>query len=363
MTELYAVILAGGSGTRFWPASRRLQPKQLLPIAPGSTRSLIAETVRRLEPLCAREAILVATGSHLLDATRAALPQLPDSSFLGEPLARNTAACIGWATSIIQRRSPDAVVMVLPSDQHIANELAFRQTLERAVDSARSGAITTIGIEPTRPETGYGYIEAGDAVAPGVERVVRFVEKPDRARAEQYLASGRYLWNSGMFFFRASGMRAAIERHMPALATGLRALDAASRGSAEHELAETARVFSELPSVSIDYGVMEKESELRVVRGNFGWSDLGSWQSAWELSPKDQAGNAGSPGAVFVDARNNLVSDSRKNAAEQTIALLGLEDVCVIATDDALLVMPKNRSEDVRLVVEALKERGHGNKL
>lgn len=362
MVEVYAVVLAGGSGTRFWPASRRHRPKQLLSLIPSVEQSLIAATVERLGALCPPERILIATGRHLLEATQQALPELPASSFLGEPVARNTAACIGWATAVVQRRSPNAVVMVLPSDHHVTDVPAFQATLQRAIEAASQGFITTVGIQPTRAETGYGYIEAGEEALPGgVRWVSRFVEKPDRLRAEQYLASGRHYWNSGMFFYGAAHMREAIERHLPELARGLDRLDRAE-GTGD-AAAELTSVFEALPSISIDYGVMEKESRLCVVPASFGWNDLGSWFSAWELADKDGAGNAAPPSAVFVDARGNLVCDLRRDAATQTVALVGIQDACVIVTDDSLLILAKDRCEDVRHVVEALRQRGLTQKL
>ncbi len=306
---------------------------------------------------------MIATGEHLLGATRRALPWLPDEAFLGEPVARNTAPCIGWASAVAARRDPDAVVMVLPSDHHIGDVPAFRAAIERAVASAESGPITTIGIEPTRPETGYGYIEAGESVGDGVRRVARFVEKPDRPRAEEYLQSGRYFWNSGMFFFRARVMLDAIEEHMPALSAGLSRIEQAALRGPDAERAETRAVFESAESVSIDYGIMEKETDLRVVPGSFGWSDLGSWQSAWELSDKDADGNAAPASAVLCDAHGNLVRDLRSGGDRRIVALVGVENLCVIETDDALLVIPRERAQDVRLAVAALSARGDKDKL
>lgn len=348
--RLFSVILAGGSGTRFWPASRRMRPKQLLDIGP-SAGSLIAATVRRVSSLCPPERTLIATGVHLLDKTREALDWLPDSSFLGEPIARNTAPCIAWASSVAWQRDPEAVVMVLPSDQHIADEPAFLRALETAVQSAATGTITTIGIQPTRPETGFGYLEAGAELSPGVLRVQRFVEKPDRPRAEEYLKSGRHFWNSGMFFFQAKVLLERVERFLPEVSAGLAQIRAAGPGQVG---AETAKAFEGFPSVSIDYGVMEKSDDLAVVPASFGWSDLGSWESAWELGDKDANQNVVPESAVCVDAKRNLV----RTASDRVVALCGVDDLCVIETDDAILVIPRERSQDVKKIVEALEAKG-----
>ncbi len=357
LPHVYTVILAGGSGTRFWPASRRLLPKQLLAIGPDPSQSLIAGTVRRVEAFCPAERVLIATGAHLLSGTRQVLHWLPEQSFLGEPFARNTAPCIGWASLVAARRDPNAIVMVLPSDHHIAAQDRFEAALGAALDSASKGIITTIGIAPNRPETGYGYIEAGEPVNESVRRVKRFVEKPDRKRAEEYVASGSYFWNSGMFFFRAETMLAQIKQHMPELADGLERINRAAEQGAGEEQNVTREVFESTPSVSIDYGVMEKTSPLHVVPAEFGWSDLGSWESAWELGVKDEAGNTRDLSALYVDAERNLVRDLRTSGSGRVVALVGVNDLCVIETDDALLVIPRDRAQDVRLVVDALKEK------
>ncbi|MEM1031559.1 MAG: sugar phosphate nucleotidyltransferase [Myxococcota bacterium] len=359
--HVYAVVLAGGSGTRFWPASRAARPKQLQPLAPSSDQPLIADTVRRLEGLCGRERIVIATGAHLLPATREALPTLAADAFFGEPVARNTAPCIGWVTRALARRDPDAVVVVVPSDQHVKDEARFLDALQSAVRSARTGPITTIGIEPSRPETGFGYIEMGEAAEHGARRVRRFVEKPDRATAERYLADGRFVWNAGIFVFRAQTMIDAIATHLPALSAGLDAIDAGGATGTPGWVEATARVFPTLPAVSIDHGVAEKTRPLHVVPATFGWSDLGSWETAWELADKDDAGNASPDTAVLVDARNNLVCDL--SARRPTVALVGVEDLCVVHTDDAVLVMPRDRAQAVREVVAALRERGRDDLL
>ncbi len=358
----HAVILAGGSGTRFWPASRKARPKQLLPLGPGDA-PLIAATVDRIRPLVGDERVLIATGRALVAATRAALPTLAESAFLGEPRAKNTAACIGWATAIVHRRDPEAIVMVLPSDHHVEDVEGFRRVVTTALEAARSGAIVTVGIEPTRPDTGYGYIELGDVVSEGVRRGVSFREKPNRETAEGYVSSGRYVWNGGMFFFKASRMLEEIERHVPELASGIARIEAAARRGAAEELAETERVFETVPSVSIDVAVMEKVDRLEVVPASVGWTDIGSWESAWELGVKDAAGNAVHGDAIVVDAANNLFYDVTRDGKGRIVAALGVNDLCVVQTDDAILIIPRDRSQDVRAIVTELEKRGLKDKL
>ncbi len=356
---LFAVILAGGSGTRFWPASRRLRPKQLLPLGPCAPDSLIGSTVARLSGLVDTNRILVATGAHLVDATRKELSQLPASAFLAEPMARNTAPCIGWAASVIARTDPEAIVCVLPSDQHAVDAEGFRAALAKAAEAAAGGAITTIGIIPTRPDTGYGYIQRSQEKTPGVFEVARFVEKPDRATAEAYVESGDYYWNAGIFVFRARDMLTAFQKHLPDMAAGLERLNAAAAEGEASERAAVEEFFGSCQSVSVDYGIMEKEAVLNVVPAEFGWSDLGSWESSWDLSGKDAAGNAVPPTTVLVDAKNNLVEDLRTSSgSKRVIALVGVEGLCVVETDDALLIMPTERSQDVREVVATLKNSG-----
>jgi mannose-1-phosphate guanylyltransferase len=365
LPSVYALILAGGAGTRFWPASRAHRPKQLLPLLGGEP--LLVETVRRILPLAGGfERVLVASGRHLAVSTAAALGELPRENLLIEPVPRNTAPCIAWAAARVARADPDAVLMVLPSDHHITDVEGFRAVLAAAVTSAAGGTITTVGIRPTHPETGYGYIElaegaslAGLAPLP----VRRFVEKPDRARAEAFLASGRYLWNAGMFFFRARDMMAALRAHQPALHDGVLEIAASGEPGGDAEGAALDRLFPGLPAVSIDHGVMEHHGSLAVISGDFGWSDLGSWQSAWELAGKDEQGNGAPAGTILVDARNNQVVDLRTpGATKRVIALVGVEDLVVVETDDALLVVPRSRAQDVKLVVDQLKARGDGER-
>jgi mannose-1-phosphate guanylyltransferase len=333
-----------------------MRPKQLLPLAGASDEPLIAATLRRLLPLVPPDRVWVATGTRLVEATAAALPSVPRSHFLAEPVARNTAPCIGWASATIAREDPDAVVAVLPADHYIGDEPAFHAVLSRALEVAAKGWLTTVGIVPTRPETGYGYIEVGESIGDRVHAVRRFVEKPTRDRAEAFVAGGQHLWNAGMFFFQASVMREAIAAHLPALAEGVSRIDeAASQGN---ETAVLAEVFPTLPSISIDHGVMEKASRIAVVPGSFGWNDVGSWQVTWEMSEHDASGNAVPKGSVVIDSHNNLVKDTSEAASRKRWALVGVSDLVIVETDDAVLVIPRERAQDVRHVVDALQASG-----
>ena len=352
MANSYAVIMAGGSGTRFWPASRRARPKQLLPLAPGDDRSLLRATVERIRPLVPVERIYVVPSAALAEATAAELSELPRENVLAEPVGRNTAPCVGWAAATVRRRDPEGVMMVLPADHHIGDPEGYRAVLEKGLEAAGEGALVTVGIEPTRPETGYGYLEVGEALESGVHRARRFVEKPNRQRAEQFLAAGDFLWNSGMFFFRADSILGAIDAHLPGLAAALGEFDeAAARGE---EATLVASRYAELPAVSIDHGVMEKADEVLVVPGSFGWSDLGSWTTAWELADKDEDDNALLAEAVAVDASGCYVSAPEG----KLVALVGVQDLVVVDTPDALLVVPRERAQEVRAVVARLKAEG-----
>ncbi|HZO15161.1 MAG TPA: mannose-1-phosphate guanylyltransferase, partial [Polyangiaceae bacterium] len=349
----YALIMAGGAGTRFWPASRKHRPKQLLALA--GEEVLLRQTIDRILPICGMERIYIATGQHLVDATLAAVPHLEHANLLIEPVGRNTAPCIGWAAAHVARRDPDAVIMVLPSDHHITDVERFRDKLELSVEHARTGVITTIGVRPTRPETGYGYIEAAPGPGP-VHDVLRFIEKPDLETAKTFLELGTFYWNAGMFFFRAGDMLAAIAEHLPALSEGLRELDRAA--AADREAEEVARLFPEFPAISIDTGVIEKMGQLAVVPGDFGWSDIGSWLAAAELATRDDDANSAPQGSVLVASAGNYVVDMRGSSKKRVIALVGVCDLVIVETDDALLVAHRDASQRVRDVVGVLGERG-----
>jgi mannose-1-phosphate guanylyltransferase len=356
MDKSFAVIMAGGVGARFWPASRKARPKQLLDLAGGGT-TMIAATLARIAPAIPADRVLVVTGRVTAAAVRAALPAVPPANVLAEPVGRNTAPCIGWAALHARRRDPAAVLAVLPSDHLIGKPAAFLAALRTAVAAAREGALVTCGVAPDRPETGFGYVELGEPVADGVRRVARFVEKPDLETAKGYLASGRFVWNSGMFFFSAARVLDEIARQMPELARGLEAIDAGI--AAGDEAAVVERVFPTLPAQSIDYGVMERAAGIACVPAEIGWSDLGSWAAAHDHSAKDAAGNAFGADVVAVGSRGCLVRAPR----ERLVALVGVEDLVVVDTGDALLVCRKDRAQDVKPVLDELKRRGRGDLL
>jgi len=354
MGEVYTVIMAGGSGTRFWPQSRKARPKQFLPLGPDGVTPLLTATAERLGDLCPIARTLVVTRADLADATREALPGLPVENILLEPAGRNTAPCVAWATATIQRRDPEAVVVVLAADAYIANPAAFVAALSTAVEAARAGVIVTLGIRPTRPETGYGYLRVGAALAAGpagVSQVAAFVEKPDAARAAAFVADGRHLWNAGIFVFRADVMRAAVQTFLPAVSDALKVFDAAAMVGTEASVVDT--LYPTLPNISVDYGVMERVEAVAVVPVDCGWSDVGSWQAAWELGAKDAKDNVDRThegAAVFLDASGNVAMAP----AGKVVTLLGVHDLVVVDTPDALLVMPRDRAQDVKAIVDAL---------
>jgi mannose-1-phosphate guanylyltransferase len=351
MQEAFAVIMAGGSGTRFWPLSRSAWPKQFLPLG-GSSESLLQATVRRISGLVKPENIYVVTSEVHADATAEQLKALPRDNILAEPIGRNTAPCVGWAALRIHERRPDAVMAVLPSDPQIEDEPGYLETVRRAMHAAEKGSLVTIGIRPTRPETGYGYVEVGESRQEGVLQVRRFVEKPDLAKAQGFVAAGNYLWNSGMFFFRADVILQAIARLLPDLSAALERCRQAARQGREAE--QIRREYPALKPISIDYGVMERAEDILVAPGSFGWHDIGSWTTAWELADKDGRENCAIGESVLIDADRCYV----RGRPGKVIALVGVSDLVVVDTPDALLVMPRERAQQVKQVVEQLKERG-----
>jgi mannose-1-phosphate guanylyltransferase len=352
--ELYAVIMAGGQGTRFWPRSRRKRPKQLLNIVGETT--MLEQTVARINPLIPFERILVVAGEAYRDILEASLPQLPADNFLYEPVGRNTAACVAWAALWVQQRAPEGIMAVLPADHLFRDPAEFLRILNTAAVVAQPlNRLVTIGIQPTHPETGYGYIQVTDehlqADGRDVFRVERFVEKPSREKAEEFLTDGRYLWNSGMFIWRSDAILREIRRYLPQLARGLEPMAAAMASS--RLTAVVTEVYPSLPSVSIDVGVMERAEDVWVIPGNFGWSDVGSWRALSELLPVDGQGNV-----VVGEQRGMETSGCFIYSPKKLVATIGIRDLVVIETDDVLLICPKERDQEVRKLVELLEREG-----
>ena len=348
MNELLPVILSGGSGTRLWPLSREAYPKQFLPLAGELT--MLQATWQRVAPIAGRAPLVVANEEHRFVAADqlhqvGARPQ----AILLEPVGRNTAPAIAVAALEAIRDGEDAVLLVLPSDHVVRDEAAFRNAVMQAVPAASAGKLVTFGIVPGGPETGYGYIKA--ATGTGVRAVERFVEKPDLATAQAYVASGEYFWNSGMFLFKASRYLDELQKLNPAI------LEAARRawGQARRDM-DFVRLdkeaFAAVPSDSIDYAVMEKTANAALVPLDAGWSDVGSWTALREVSPQDADGNAHHGDVIAVDCRNTYAY------GERLIALVGLDDVIVVETPDAVLVGNGQRMQEVKEVVARIKRDG-----
>lgn len=340
--DVRAVILAGGSGTRLWPLSRMQAPKQFLRLAGDET--LLDATVSRLRPLVDDAQVLVVTSEEL--AKGEAYHLLTRYESLLEPVARNTAPAIGIAALHCLAQGGDPVMVVLPADHLIREVPAFQVALGIAIEAAREGKLVTFGIRPTSPETGFGYIRAG--TGDGVRKVRAFHEKPDRVSAERFLAAGEYYWNSGMFVWRASAILHAIRAHLPELGETLARIEAGTGGLQ----ASIKRHFALAPSISIDSGVLEKSDEVFMVPGRFGWSDVGSWDAVYDVAEKDAQQNVLQGNVVQIDCRNALLrSESR------LIAAVGVEDIAVVETPDAILVSRRGESQNVRKVVEELVRR------
>jgi mannose-1-phosphate guanylyltransferase len=339
---LWAVVLAGGSGTRFWPLSREKRPKQMLALT--GRRALVAETVERLSPLVAPDRVRISCGRPHLRALQRLLPELPAGAFIVEPAPRNTGPAAALAAAVLRREDPDATILLLPSDHHVAQPDAFRAALASAAELAARGHIATLGLRPTRPETGYGYIERGepldDAAGRATYRAARFVEKPPYERAVEMVAQGSYLWNAGIFAFRADALLGEMERHFP---------DAA-RAAARRV---PGRAYAALQSISLDYAIAERSDKVAVVPAAFGWSDVGSFASLPEVRAGDVDGNVFEGRALLLGSRDCVVL-----AGDRPVAVVGATGLVVVDAGDALLVVPRERAQDVRKVSQALREMG-----
>ena len=352
---MYAVIMAGGRGTRFWPRSREKKPKHLLDII--SEKTIIQETVCRIKTLITPDNILVVTGKKHARALMKQLPEIPSRNIIIEPEGKNTAACIGLAALHIQKMVSDDIMIVLPSDHAIADSRKFLEVLKAAANVAgQDDGLVTIGIKPSSIQTGFGYIEQAESfqhiAKEEVFRVKSIREKPDFQQAEQFVQSGNFYWNSGMFIWKASTILKEIAHWLPDLYAGLMKINEAL--GTPDEMAVVHRVYRKLASISIDYGVMEKADNVFMLRGDFGWSDVGSWDALWEISAKDNNGNVLTSGShvIIEGTEGSLVYSPQK-----LVALVGVKDLIIVETKDALLICKKGCSQNVKKVVDTLEEK------
>jgi mannose-1-phosphate guanylyltransferase len=356
MAQTFAVIMAGGVGTRFWPRSREKSPKQFLEILGEGT--MIENSLARLQPLVEPKNAFVVTNRLQAELLEKLVPTMVKENILAEPLGRNTAACIGLAALWIQRIDPNGLMVVSPADHIVRNTEEFLRILRLAVEVAeKKDALVTIGIKPTHPETGYGYIQSTEEEidrneyrAQGVYRVKTFAEKPNLETAERFLKSGDFYWNSGIFIWKAGTILREIELHLPDLHEQLEEIKKNIGTPAYEQTLE--RSYRIIRSISVDYGVMEKAGNVFVVKGDFGWSDVGSWDEVVRLSPKDADGNSTKGRVIVHDSKNNYV-----DAGNRVVATIGIEDLIVIAADDAVVVCKKGRSQEVKEVVDFIRRK------
>ncbi|MGC4117497.1 MAG: sugar phosphate nucleotidyltransferase [Myxococcales bacterium] len=351
--------MAGGSGTRFWPLSRKSRPKQLLSLTgEGPLLSLTAGRVGPLAPLA--QTYVVCGKAHAATA-RKLLKGMPAKNVLVEPAARNTAPAVALAAAVVARKDPAGILIVLPSDQYVRDTAGFRKALKAAAAAAQQGELVTIGIQPGHPETGFGYVQRGAPLpakgALPVHRVRRFVEKPDLKTAQKYLASGDYLWNAGIFVFRADRVLEELARHMPETSAPLAAIGQAVGTARFAKVLE--REFPKMPSISIDYGVMEKADRIAVVPADFGWNDVGSFPALPSVRKLDPAGNVTEGETVLVDVADSVVLGH----GNRPLAVIGVQGLVVVDAGDAILVCPKERAQEVRKIVEELGKRGRAEVL
>ena len=352
---IYPVILSGGSGTRLWPMSRSLYPKQLLALI-GET-SLLQQTVRRVagQPGFAPPLIVANEEHRFIIAEQLREIGVEAAGLLLEPVGRNTAPAAAVAALRIAESAADGLVLIMPSDHAIADPKAFHQAIERAAGAAKAGRLVTFGITPDRAETGYGYIAGGKPIegCEGTLAVARFIEKPKAADAERYVAAGDYFWNSGIFLFPAAVYLAELERLRPDMLAACKEALAKAKSDADFIRLDKA-AFEKCPGDSIDYAVMERTASAAVVPVSMGWSDLGSWDALWEMSDKDAAGNALAGNVVAEDTKNCYL-----RSENGLVAAIGVEDLVVVATDDAVMVAPRNRTQEVKTLVGRLLQEGH----
>ncbi|MBE5898466.1 MAG: mannose-1-phosphate guanylyltransferase [Lachnospiraceae bacterium] len=348
--KTYGVIMAGGGGTRFWPLSRHEVPKQLLNLS-GKDK-MINETIDRVATLANKEDIFVVTNVDQVPGMKEATKgRLREDHILSEPSARNTAACIGYAAFEIVKKYGDGIMCIFPSDHFIKDEEAFTRILKEAIDVAKNDCLVTLGITPTFPSTGYGYIKFDKSEDTLDKRVVEFKEKPDEQTAVEYVSSGEYSWNSGMFVWKASVILDEMKNLLPDVYVQLDKIGKALGTDNEKEVID--KVYPEIPSISIDYGIMEKSDKVRVISADMGWNDVGSWDNLGVLYDEDSHGNIIAGDFLGIDTKNCITYSGKR-----LIATIGVEDLIIVETEDALMVIDKSRAQDVKKIVDTLKEQG-----
>lgn len=347
-----ALIMAGGKGERFWPRSRVNLPKQFLSLTDDG-KTMIQLTVERISPLVDIEDVYVATNANYRELVKKQLPGIPDENILCEPVGRNTAPCIGFGAVCVANRYDDAVMIVLPSDHLIKDNEIFKDTFVSACEIAENGSnLVTVGITPNYPETGYGYIKYNKDAAQGRSySVEKFVEKPDLETAKAYLADGSYLWNSGMFVWKVSTILDCFKKYMPSTYDGLMKIKA-SIGTADADKTLNEE-FPNLESQSVDYGIMEKASDIYTLAGDFGWDDVGSWLAVGRIKDNDAQGNVINGNVVAVNTENCVIEGDKK-----LIATVGLRDIIVVDTEDATLISTKENAGEIKKVLAELRESG-----
>jgi mannose-1-phosphate guanylyltransferase len=353
-SHVYAVIMAGGSGTRFWPLSRRKHPKQLLELF--GRGSLLEQAVARLHALIPPERIYVYTNELIRSEVCRRLPDVPRAQIVAEPASRNTAPTLGVAAHEILQRDPGGVMVILPADHVITKPAEFLRVLRAGCETAQeNGKSVVIGLKPTRPDTGFGYVRVGAREGrlhgQGIYRVEKFTEKPPLAVARRYVASRRYLWNGGMFIWRASTLLDNFEKHQPQMA---RQLSELAKAGGVRSTRNFRRLFPRFEKISIDYAIMEKISDIHAVAAEIGWNDVGSWAVAYDLSGKDSEANVRPGRSLSLDSHGNMVV-----ARRSFVVTVGVQNLVIVETDDALLVCPRDRSQDVGKAVQAMEKAGH----
>ncbi|MCC3145675.1 NTP transferase domain-containing protein [Halanaerobium sp. Z-7514] len=350
-----ALIMAGGEGTRFWPLSRKDNPKQFLKLN-DEQKTMLQQTVERIAQLVPYEQIFIATNDSYQQAIKDQLAEIPEDNIIIEPLKRNTAPSIGLSSVIIEEKYPGSTMLVLPADHLIKDQNNFLDILKKAIMTAATGEnLVTIGIEPTHPETGYGYIHFGDKLhtidGDSVFKVENFTEKPDLDTAAEFLKDGSYLWNSGMFIWNLNSILANIEEHLPKLHLSLEKIREALNTEQQAEIIKEE--FEKMESISIDYGIMEKADDIFVIPGSFGWDDLGSWPALERIKKVDEQGNVVVGKHYGIDTKNSII-----HSTDKVITTIGLDNIVIVNTDDAVLICDKKRAQEVKRIREILSEEG-----